>query len=73
MIVFNHKKLEEASTCGEILKLFKTLSSEKKLEVFIKLRDILWEGGKNNAIHDRKESSAYFNQALLRLRQRNEF
>ena len=46
MIVFNHKKLEEASTCGEILKLFKTLSSEKKLEVFIKLRDILWEGDK---------------------------
>lgn len=44
MIVFNHKKLEEASICGEILKLFKTLSSEKKLEVFVKLRDILWEG-----------------------------
>ena len=43
MIVFNHKK-EEASICGEILKLFKTLSSEKKLEVFVKLRDILWEG-----------------------------
>ena len=43
MIVVNHKKLEETSTCGEILKLFKTLSNEKKLEVFIKLRDILWE------------------------------
>lgn len=43
MIVVNHKKLEKASTCGEILKLFKTLSSEKKFEVFIKLKDILWE------------------------------
>lgn len=55
MIVVNHKKLEETSTCGEILKLFKTLSNEKKLEVFIKLRDILWE--EKDAIHDRKESS----------------
>lgn len=71
MIVVNHKELEEASICGEILKLFKTLSNKKKLEVFIKLRDILWET--KDAIHDRKESSAYFNQALLRLRQRNEF
>lgn len=43
MIVVNHKKLEEALTCGKILKLFKTLSNEKKLEVFIKLKDILWE------------------------------
>ena len=43
MIVVNHKKLEEASICGEILKLFKSLSNKKKLEVFIKLRDILWE------------------------------
>lgn len=43
MIVINHKKLEEASICGEILKMFKTLSSEKKLEVFLKLRNILWE------------------------------
>lgn len=41
MIMINHKKLEEAQTCDEILKLFKTLSSEKKLEVFLKLRDIL--------------------------------
>ena len=46
MIVINPKKLEEASTCGEILKLFKTLSSEKKLEVFLKIRDILLEGDK---------------------------
>lgn len=71
MIVVNHKELEEASICGEIFKLFKTLSNEKKLEVFIKLRDILWET--KDAIHDRKESSTCFNQALLRLRQRNEF
>ena len=61
----NYNKLQEASICGEILKLFKTLSSEKKLEVFIKLRDILWEGDKNNAIHDRKESSAYNGTTLL--------
>ena len=40
----NYNELQEASICGEILKLFKTLSSEKKLEVFVKLRDILWEG-----------------------------
>ena len=46
MIIINYKKLEEASTCGEILKLFKTLSNKKKLEVFLKLRDILWEGDK---------------------------
>ena len=65
MIVVNHKKLEEALICGEILKLFKTLSSEKKLEVFIKLRDILWEGDKNNAIHDRKESSTGNIKTLL--------
>ena len=39
----NYNELQEASICGEILKLFKVLSSEKKLEVFIKLRDILWE------------------------------
>lgn len=43
MILINYDKLQEAQTCGEILKLFKTLSSEKKLEVFIKLRNILWE------------------------------
>ena len=65
MIVVNHKKLEEASTCNEILKLFKTLSSEKKLEVFIKLKDILWEGDKNNAIYDRKESSTGNSKTLL--------
>lgn len=58
MIVVNHKKLEEALICGEILKLFKTLNNEKKLEVFIKLRDILWET--KDAIHDRKESSASY-------------
>ena len=69
--MYNYNKLQEAQTCGEILKLFKTLSNEKKLEVFIKLKDILWET--KDAIHDREESSAYFNQALLRLRQRNEF
>lgn len=46
MIIINPKKLEEALTCGEILKLFKTLSSEKRLEVFLKLRNILWEGDK---------------------------
>lgn len=71
MILINHDKLQEAQTCSEILKLFKTLSNKKKLEVFIKLRDILWET--KDAIHDRKESSACFNQALLQLRQRNEF
>jgi DNA-binding transcriptional ArsR family regulator len=58
------------TNCDKILKLFKTLSNEKKLEVFIKLRDILWET--KDAIHDRKESSACFNQALLQLRQRND-
>jgi DNA-binding transcriptional ArsR family regulator len=58
------------TNCDKILKLFKTLSNEKKLEVFIKLRDILWET--KDAIHEREESSAYFNQALLRLRQRND-
>lgn len=42
----NYNELQEASTCGEIFKLFKTLSSKKKLEVFLKLRDILWEGDK---------------------------
>lgn len=46
MILINHDKLQETQTCGEILKLFKTLSNEKKLEVFIKLKDILWEGDK---------------------------
>ena len=46
MILINHDKLQEAQTCSEILKLFKTLNSEKKLEVFIKMRDILWEGDK---------------------------
>ena len=71
MILINHDKLQEVQTCGEILKLFKTLNSEKKLEVFIKLRDILWET--KDAIYDREESSTYFNQALLRLRKRNEF
>jgi len=44
--LYDYNKLQEAQTCGEILKLFKTLNSEKKLEVFIKLRDILWEGDK---------------------------
>jgi hypothetical protein len=66
MILINYDKLQEAQTCGEILKLFKTLSNEKKLEVFIKLRDILWET--KDAIHEREESSACFNQALLQLR-----
>jgi DNA-binding transcriptional ArsR family regulator len=58
------------TNCDKILELFKTLSNEKKLEVFIKLRDILWET--KDAIHEREESSAYFNQAILRLRQRND-
>ena len=43
MIMINPKKVEEASICGEIFKLFKTLSSKKKFEVFIKMRNILWE------------------------------
>ena len=30
----NHKKSEQASNCGENLKLFKTLSNENKLEIF---------------------------------------
>jgi hypothetical protein len=47
------------TNCDKILKLFKTLSSEKKLEVFIKLRDILWET--KDAIHDREEDSASCN------------
>ena len=46
MIMINPKKVEEASICGEIFKLFKTLSNEKRLEVFLKLRNILWEGDK---------------------------
>ena len=43
MIIINPKKVEEASICGEILKLFKTLNNEKRLEVFLKLKNILWE------------------------------
>lgn len=54
-VLYDYNKLQEAQTCSEILKLFKILSNEKKLEVFIKLRDILWET--KDAIYDREENS----------------
>lgn len=63
MITVNHDKLEEALTCGEILKLFKTLNKEKKLEVFLKLRDILWE--EKNTLYNGEKSPTCNNKTLL--------